>query len=220
MKKSKASDKVYQYIEERILKKEWKPGDRITPELELTELLGVSRVSVREAIQKLVTLKVLVKKVGVGGGTFVNQATPDDYLENLLPLLLLNESSYSEIMVIRSVLEPLSTRLFIQNADKEDYAKLEDTHNKMILNTGNPDEFLKYDIMFHRIIARGTKNSILDKILDMILNMNEHYAYDHYSGFAFEKNIEDHNSILNAIKDKEKEISTTYMKRHIQRKII
>ena len=124
MKKPKASDKVYEYIEEKILNKEWKAGDRITPELELTELLGVSRVSVREAIQKLVTLKVLVKKVGVGGGTFVNQATPDDYLENLLPLLLLNESSYSEIMVIRSVLEPLSTKLFIKNAGEEDYSQI------------------------------------------------------------------------------------------------
>jgi DNA-binding FadR family transcriptional regulator len=220
MKKNKASDKVYKYIEDKILKKEWKSGDKITPELELTELLGVSRVSTREAIQKLVTLKVLTKKVGVGGGTFINRATPDDYLENLLPLLILGESSYSEIMVLRSVLEPLSVQLFISNCDEKACSELEEAYNKMVANTDNPDEFLKYDILFHRIIARGSKNSLLDKILEMILNMNEHYAHDHYRGFAFEKNIEDHASILNAIKNKEIEISTTYMKRHIERKII
>ena len=98
--------------------------------------------------------------------------------------------------------------------------KLEDAYNKMLANIDNPKEFLMYDILFHRIIARGSKNSILDKILEMILNMNEYYAHDHYSGFAFEKNIEDHGNILSAIKNKEKEISSTYMKRHIERKII
>ena len=189
MKKIKASDKVYKYIEENISKKVWEAGDKITPELELSKLLEVSRVSTREAIQKLVTLKVLVKKVGIGGGTYVNQATPDDYLENILPLLILGESSYSEIMIIRSALEPLSVRLFIQNADKKSYSELETAHNKMLASTDNPDNFLKYDILFHRIIARGTKNSMLDKIIEMILNMNEYYAHDHYKNFSFEKNI-------------------------------
>lgn len=219
MKKDKASDKVYKYIEHKILTKEWLPGDKITPELELTKLLEVSRASAREAIQKLVTLKVLVKKLGIGGGTYVNQPTPDDYLENLLPTLLLGESNYAEIMIIRSVLEPLSVQLFIENADEKSYLELENIHNEMILCIEDPTNFLKYDILFHRIIARYSNNSLLDKILEMLLNMNEYYAIDHYNNFAYQKNIEDHTNILNGIKNKEIEIVKTYMKRHIERKI-
>jgi hypothetical protein len=50
--------------------------------------------------------------------------------------------------------------------------------------------------------------------------MNEYYAQEHYSNFSYEKNIEDHTNILNSLKDKEIEISATYMKRHIERKMI
>ena len=61
---------------------------------------------------------------------------------------------------------------------------------------------------------------MLDKIIEMILNMNEYYAHDHYNSFSYEKNIEDHTNILNSLKDKEIEIGATYMKRHIERKMI
>lgn len=216
---SKTSDKVYSYIENKILNKEWKPGDKITSEIELSKNLNVSRVSTREAIQELVTLKVLNKKVGVSGGTFVNKPSPDNYLENLLPLLILGETDYSQIMSIRLQLEELSVKEFILNHTKEELEELEKTHLSMIESQNNVKMFLKYDILFHRIIARGGKNRILEKILEMLFNLNEHYATNLYNNFSFDKNIYDHTNILEGIKMGEKEISCGWMKSHIGRKI-
>lgn len=216
---SKTSDKVYKYIENKILKKEWKPGDKITPEIELSQMLQVSRVSTREALQKLETLKILYKKVGVNGGTFVNTPSPDDYLENLLPLLLLGETDYSEIMTIRLQLEQLSVREFVKNCSPQDLIDLEKTHQDMINSQDDIKKFLKFDILFHRIIAQGSKNKILNKILTMLFNLTEHYAENIYTQFSFEKNILDHTNILNSIKLKEEEISSSWMKSHISRKI-
>lgn len=217
---SKTSDKVYRHIEKKIAEGDWKPGDRITPEIELSKELKVSRVSTREAIQKLVTLKVLNKKVGVNGGTFVNEPSTEDYLENLLPLLILSEGDYSKIMIIRHQLEQLSVKEFIENHTLEDLKELEDTHDKMINSKDDLKKFLKYDILFHRLIARGSKNNILNKILEMLFNLNEHYAANIYETFSFEKNIYDHTNILEGIKMKEKNISCEWMKSHISRKII
>ncbi len=216
---NKRSDVVYKYIENKIINGEWTPGDKITPELELSKQLEVSRASTREAIQKLVTLKVLRKKVGVTGGTFVNEPSPNDYLENLLPLLILGETDYYEIMKIRLELEQLSTKEFIKNHSLEDLKELEETHIKMIESQDNFKKFLKYDILFHRIIARGSNNSLLDKILEMLFNLNEHYSFAIYKNFSLQQNIQDHTNILEAIKADEKEISSTWMKRHISRKI-
>ncbi|MGL6114112.1 MAG: FadR/GntR family transcriptional regulator, partial [Cetobacterium sp.] len=50
--KEKASDKVFKYIESKIIQGIWKQGDRIDSENQLAEELKVSRVSVREAIGK------------------------------------------------------------------------------------------------------------------------------------------------------------------------
>ncbi len=216
---NKTSDLVFNHIESRIIHGEWKPGDKITPEIELSKELQVSRSSVREAIQQLVTLKILHKKVGVSGGTFVNKPSPSDYLENLLPLIILGESNYTEIMKIRLQLEQLSVIEFIKNHSPEDLKNLQDTHMAMINSTKDSSEFLRQDILFHRIIARGSKNPVLDKILEMLFNLNEHYAKNIYEALPLEKNIRDHSNILEAIQSKEEEISIIRIRDHLLRKI-
>ncbi len=215
----KPRDLVFNHIEQNIIDEVWKPGDKITPEIELSKELQVSRSSVREAIQELVTLKVLYKKVGVSGGTFVNEPSANDYLENLLPLIILGKNSYREIMQIRLQLEQLSVVEFIKNHTEQDLKDLQTTHNSMIHAKHDTKEFLRHDILFHRIIARGSKNSLLDKILEMLLNLNEHYAQNIYEEFPLEQNIQDHSHILQAILSGEKEVSATWIKSHLMRKI-
>lgn len=62
MIKEKASDKVFKYIEEKIVLGIWKEGNKIDSENQLAEELMVSRVSVREAIGKMVAMGILYKK--------------------------------------------------------------------------------------------------------------------------------------------------------------
>ena len=80
------SNKVFQYIKEKIIDKTWKPGDKITSEIQLAEELEVSRISVREAISKLVAMNVLITKKG--GGSFVNSFSTTDYMDELIPFLM------------------------------------------------------------------------------------------------------------------------------------
>ena len=46
-------DQVYQQMKDQIVNGEWKAGDRLPSENELAEQFGVSRVTVRGALQKL-----------------------------------------------------------------------------------------------------------------------------------------------------------------------
>ena len=66
---SRISDAVAIELERRILEGSLKPGARLTPERDLCVELGVSRPSLREAIQKLVSKGMLVTRHG--GGTYV-----------------------------------------------------------------------------------------------------------------------------------------------------
>ena len=61
------SDAVAAKLERRILEGSLKPGDRLSPERELAAELGVSRPSLREAIQKLASKGMVQSRQG--GGT-------------------------------------------------------------------------------------------------------------------------------------------------------
>lgn len=65
---------------------------KIASEPQLAKELNVSRVSVREAIEKMATLNILTKKQGKD--TFVNDFTPDIYLNSLIPMITLDKDNY------------------------------------------------------------------------------------------------------------------------------
>lgn len=79
------SDKVMETIETAIKNGFYKPGDRMPNEIELSEELGVSRATLREAMKILISRNVLEVRRGVG--TFISQ-TPGFSLEAMgLPYL-------------------------------------------------------------------------------------------------------------------------------------
>ena len=63
------SDQVFDQLRELIFRGDYQPGQKIMTERELAEALNVSRNSVREAINKMVTLRFLEQRQGQG--TFV-----------------------------------------------------------------------------------------------------------------------------------------------------
>lgn len=71
--------KVEKEILEKIKSGEYKPGDRIPPELELQRIFGVSRITIRQAISKLVEAGFLKRRRGKG--TFVISADPSYFLK-------------------------------------------------------------------------------------------------------------------------------------------
>jgi len=71
-------------LKEKILRGEWKDGEKIPPEFELMEKYGVSRATVRAAIDTLVAEGFLVKRHGIG--TFVRKFRPTFSFEPLISL--------------------------------------------------------------------------------------------------------------------------------------
>ena len=82
IKKNSISDQVLQQMQEMIERKEWQEGSRIPSEAQLTEMFGVSRISVRDAIKQLVGLGMLESKQG--SGTYVRSS------DSNLPLSIRN----------------------------------------------------------------------------------------------------------------------------------
>lgn len=69
-----ATELVYDFICDKIRNMQWQEGDKIWTEQKFCEELGVSRVAVRQAIDKLVATSTL-KKIQ-GSGTYVQESNP------------------------------------------------------------------------------------------------------------------------------------------------
>ena len=66
IERKKVSDEVFEQIKGMIVSGNWKPGDKLPSEKELTELFGVSRVTIREALKKLASYNIIETSQGRG----------------------------------------------------------------------------------------------------------------------------------------------------------
>ena len=152
-------DQVYKQLKDNVLKGSWQPGDKIPSENQLVSLFGVSRPSIRMALQRLITLGLLESRVG--NGTYVRQFTPAVYINELVPISLKPEAQL-EIMEFRKALETEALRLAVQRATDEDLRGLEEIHirSRKAFKALDLETYFNEDMQFHMQIFRMSKNSI------------------------------------------------------------
>ena len=114
--KTNLTDQIFNYIQEEIIKGTWKPGEKLPSENELSESLGVSRMSLRSAIQRCSAMGLTETRVGEG--TFVRSFNLRSYFSELYRMKLLGRDP-NEINDLRCVLQIASARLAIADGIAE-----------------------------------------------------------------------------------------------------
>lgn len=97
-----ASDAVFEQLLDKLLAGELEEGAALPPERTLTELLGVNRQAVREALQRLAQAGLVT--IQHGGATRARDYRRGASLD-LLPRLLLTEEGAVDASVARSIME-------------------------------------------------------------------------------------------------------------------
>ena len=161
--KKSVSDEIAERIKQGIIKKEWLPGEKIPGELELSKLFDVSRAAVREAIASLCGLGVLSARRGEG--TFVAEVIPNEYLNTLLPMLMIDGGSMDEILELREIIEIESVGFAADRATDVEIKKMEEIIARMEKYKGHEREFAEADLDFHTAIAAATHNSAVIKVV-------------------------------------------------------
>ena len=106
VRQPRLADVLTERIEAMILEGSLKPGQRLPPERELAEQFGVSRPSLREAIQKLSARHLLVSRQG--GGTFVSEALTSGYSDPILEMLSRHGEFHLDLLEFRDAMEGIS----------------------------------------------------------------------------------------------------------------
>jgi len=159
VKKKTLSEEIIKQFQQQILSGNWKPGDKLPPERELSQMLGVSRTSVREAISALTAMGLM--DVRVGEGTFLASDIAPLYKGSLSSKFLVRRSSLLEVVEARKIIETQMACLAAKRATKEDIEGMEKVLNNMGKRIKSHGSFAEYDIAFHFAIASAARNTIL-----------------------------------------------------------
>jgi Transcriptional regulators len=152
-------EQVFEQLKEQIFNNEWNKGEKIPSENELAISLGVSRVTVRHALQKLTALGLIETRFGEG--SFIMDAAPGISMNPLIPIAYLNENSLQEILEYRRALEGNVAELAAKKASQEDIAKLEEAYLLMEQVKDDLEMFSKADLSFHLLLANMTQNTLI-----------------------------------------------------------
>ena len=161
------TDEAILRIKEMIIAGELAPGDRLPPEKELSERLGLSRISLREAVKALEVIRVL--DVRRGDGTYVTSLEPRLLLEAMSFVVDLHDDhSVLEIFAVRRILEPAAAALAARHADRGDRATLARAGRRASTHAADVEDLVAHDLEFHRGIAEATGNTYLASLIDSL----------------------------------------------------
>lgn len=170
-KSEKAYEKVVDYIRKEIWQGSLKNGERLPPERELAELLGVSRNSVREALRTL-SMMGFVSSVH-GAGNFVTCDLQKNLSESFRIMLLLGETNYLQISQLRRGLDSENARLAAQRILPKQAARMKELAKKMREET-EPEAGALYDQEFHNLLCEASGNKLIKSLFGAMLStMND-----------------------------------------------
>jgi GntR family transcriptional regulator, transcriptional repressor for pyruvate dehydrogenase complex len=142
------------------------PGDKIPPEREFAQMLGISRASLRTGIGHLAAMGVL--KIRHGVGTFVAEGPPDLGKSSFDLVGALYGFKPWQMFEARLILESHLAALAAERGKEEHHSALAEEVTEMYATFDNPSEYLIHDVSFHRIIARASGNPILAALMETI----------------------------------------------------
>ena len=208
------ADDLVARLRRMIFDGELAPGARLPPERELQSVLGVSRVSVREALYQL-ELQGLVDR-RPGRGTVVVAPDRSDRAATLLARLAAADRDLLELMDLRAAIEPPIAARAAARATAADVQELRDLVDEM-QRTSAVERVIEIDEAFHSAIARATHNPLFAQFLDVIRDwLRATRRSGLQSGRRRRESIDAHTRIVAAISARDADAAATAMREHIE----
>lgn len=217
------TDQVVEKIKGWIVGHDLKSGDRLPRERELTEMLGCSRGTIREAL-KILEYQGIVKIVpGAGGGARIAGVSYQHANEYLRQYFYFQPVTWEAVYRIREQLEPLVAEDVVDLLTDDHFQALESTIELCEAGiAGNipSADHRSAELEFHCILARACKDPMLrflaGFINDLLLDFSEHrnVIEAQASQFAIDA-LYYHKELLAAYKDRDSSRVRLLMKDHI-----
>ncbi|MPM70814.1 HTH-type transcriptional regulator LutR [bioreactor metagenome] len=218
----KVYEEVIEQIQKNIIDGDLKKGDRLPSERELSELMNISRTSIREALRVLESMGV-VESIH-GEGNFICSNTEKSLLQPLSMMFKLNNGKYQDIFELRKVLEVENARLAAIRATDMDCRELLTIVKEMEAESKgeNRNEILvELDKRFHNKVASMSKNCLIESLFNTASMLFERFIEDAryeiiQNDMADKFLLSQHYEICNGIIKKNEEKALKAMEAHMR----
>ena len=163
IKRYSIADEAYKRIKDEILKKEFSEGKKIPSENQLSKALSVSRVVVREALQRLREERIIVTYHGKG--SFL--ANPKNFVGINKDIdERLDFSTFKAIIDFRECVETSAINLAVKVASDDELNDIKSCAQLLFTAQGDVDAFTYADYEFHLQIAKCSHNFLLVQAIE------------------------------------------------------
>ena len=217
IKKESVRVQVFRQLRDQVLRRTWAPGSKIPSEYELSRTMGVSRVSIREGIQHLVSLGILETRHGEG--TFVRALSGEIYFNSLIPLMALDETDIFHVLEYRRIIEKGTAALAAERATDHDLTEMEAVYDRMVRSQGDVAEFARADLGFHLVVAKATGNSVLIKVNNVLRSVLSVSMENIVSTLGMRDGLHYHRLLIEAVRSRNAPEAERLMEEHVVRTI-
>lgn len=218
VKQQKVSDQVYEQLLTQIKNDTWSEGEKLPSENELRVQLGVSRISVREAFQKLTALGIVETRHGEG--SFVKRITSNNFKDMLFPAFMINKNTLNEILEYRSIMEVGAIGLACERITEEEIQSLEKIVIRMEKNNDNFKKFASDDLAFHNAIAMASKNELIINVCVFVFELMAASMEHIVTTLGMIDGKYFHRLILEKLKQHDKEGALQAMRSHVEKTVV
>jgi GntR family transcriptional repressor for pyruvate dehydrogenase complex len=209
---------LYEQITERLTElidvQQLQPGDRITPERELAQQLGVSRHSVRQSLAALRATGVV--EVRHGDGVFLARS-PKELVPSLALELLEAQAEFPYIWEVRQAFEAQTARFAARRRTDADLRRMGESLEAMEASVASGEHGVGGDRRFHEAVAAASHNPLMVQLMEQLADAFSRTSEASLSvdGQA-SRSLADHREILQAIERQDEAEAAESMRRHLE----
>ena len=193
-----------------LAERRFRSGDKLPNELELAHELGISRVTLREAIRILCTRGLV--EIRRGRGTFVTSYDQRTSNANLSPLETVSANT-RDMLEIRMMVEPSAAYYAALRATPEEKKLIRELCEKLEQAAAKGENPIEIEQDFHNSIAIASHNQFMTKLMPVI-NKSIYTDLTYFDG-SLSYSIQDHREIVRFIEEGNSEAARTIMRLHI-----
>lgn len=179
------------------------PGERLPPERTLAERLGVSRVTVREALRVLQGEGLIVTRRGGNGGAVVTPCERSPVRGEL-----------DEVFEFRLAVETMAARLAAERGPTGAFERLH-ASQRALLASGDVGTFRRADSAFHLAVADASANQMLRRSIEDARAATFSVLDAHPFRVRRESSARGHAAVIAAIGDRDGERAAAAMAEHL-----
>ncbi|MCD6123461.1 MAG: FadR family transcriptional regulator [Spirochaetales bacterium] len=212
---------VQEYIRKRIIDEKLKPGDPLPVQGKISEELGVSIGSVREAVKALESLGIV--EVRHGNGLFVRGLNLDAVMDVLSFSLIFDPSTLKDFILLRQLWESSLVPDVVKNIKDENINSCKAILVKWAKKVQQDLPDHEEDHAFHQILYSTLNNKLLLKLVDVFWQSFQYAESQLFSSERLNlkiadrrKTLNDHIKILKAIEEKDVKTAQTLLYNHFE----